>query len=292
MTVFPFNIKSFGFSLENAYSLSQASKVVYTNCGSGSKPGSLEKIVESWGFDSGRLRCFDAGGTQAFIVGDDQKIILAFRGTEPDKLEDWATDFKIRMTSGPGGDVHRGFARALNFIWGDVEDAVEELRDNRQTLWITGHSLGAALATLATASLKFRENPVIVNGLYTFGQPRLGSERFADNFNTVFKSRAFRFVNNNDLVSRVPPSSFGYSHVGQLRYFDTQGQLHADTQLTWWDHFWDRLEGQLESYLHLTLFDGIKDHSMENYVQLMNNLFNQHCIGGDADECPDILPQS
>lgn len=261
---FPFNSKAFGFSLENALSLAAAAKAAYTN-----DISVLKKTVETWGFDFNRLRWFDQGNTQAFLVADDEKMILAFRGTEPNVLGDWAADARIRMTPGPGGDVHRGFLAALHRIWADVEDAVEELRDKRQTFWVTGHSLGAALATLAVASFRFRETPVPVNGLYTFGQPRAGSEMFAEHFNAAFKKRTFRFVNNNDVVTRVPPSAFGYSHVGILKYFDNNGELHTDSELTWWDRFWDRIGGKLESYLHLKPGDGIRDHSMDDYRRLL-----------------------
>lgn len=265
---FPFNIKSFGFCLNNAYSLAKVAKAVYMDFGDRG-PGSLATKINSWGFDPSRSRFFDRTGTQALLVGDDEKLILAFRGTEPDRLEDWVADANIRMTASPAGDVHRGFHRALQYVWNDVEDAIEELRDQRQTLWVTGHSLGAALGTLAVASMKFRETPVVVNGLYTFGQPRVGCEKFADRFNAVFKGRAFRIVNNNDVVSRVPLSALGYSHVGNLRYFDINGNLNADTDLSWWDRFWDRLGGEIENYRNQRLFDGIDDHSMSAYLGLL-----------------------
>lgn len=288
---FPFNPKAFGFSVENAYALAQAAALAYDVCNPSSGP--VRDKLTGWGFDPGRLRCFDRLGTQAFLACDDEKIILAFRGTEPDRLEDWVADARIRKTAGPFGDVHRGFFWALTNIMADVEDALEEFRDPKrpQTLWVTGHSLGAALATLATASLKFREQPVVVNGLYTFGKPRAGSEKFAEKFNSVLKSRTFRFVNNNDLVTRVPPSVMDYSHVGQMRYFDRNGALHADQSLSWWDRFWDRMGGRLDNYLDLNLFDGIADHSMGDYLKLTRRAYDARPIasgvqngdGTDAD---------
>jgi len=264
---FPFNTSAFGFSSTNALSLARVAQVVYK------KNAAITKQVVAWGFEASRYRFIDRDGTQTCLIADDEKIILAFRGTEPTVLRDWATDAKIRKTQGPGGDVHRGFARALGVVLPEVEDAIEALRIKQQTLWITGHSLGGALAALAAASLRFRERPIGVNGVYTFGQPRTGSQAFADHYNAALKSKTFRLVNNNDVVTRVAPSRFDYGHVGTLRYFDHNGQLHLDSDLSWWDRFWDRAKGRLEGFLDHNLADGIHDHSMNGYLSLIE----KHC---------------
>jgi triacylglycerol lipase len=86
--------------------------------------------------------------------------------------------------------------------------------------------LGAALATLAVATCGEEAKPV--HGLYTFGQPRVGGKSFARNFDLNFKSRAFRFVNNNDVVTRVPTRAMGYRHVGQVLVFDSSGKIQTD----------------------------------------------------------------
>lgn len=85
--------------------------------------------------------------------------------------------------------------------------------------------MGAALATLAAAYLRDagrhpddpKDKPV--NGLYTFGCPRAGNRDFERAFNQDSGARAFRFVNNNDIVTRVPPRELDYSHVGKFLYF-------------------------------------------------------------------------
>ena len=267
--LFLFNTSAFGFSNMNALSLARLAQVVYK------KNAAISKRVVAWGFQTERYKFIDREGTQACIVADEMKILLAFRGTEPTVLRDWATDAKIRKVPGPCGDVHRGFARALGAVLPEIEDTIEDWRGNRQTLWITGHSLGGALAVLAAASFRFREQPIGVNGVYTFGQPRTGSEQFADRYNAALKSKTFRLVNNNDVVTRVPPSKFDYGHVGTLRYFDHNGVLHLDSDLSWWDRFWDRAKGRLEGFLDRNLLDGIHDHNMDNYLLLIE----RHCKG-------------
>jgi len=272
MNVSDFKHKSFGYCKENALFLAQCARVVYDDL---SSEGNVRRQVGEWGCDMDRFRIFDRGDTQAFLIADDHKLIICFRGTEPAIIQDWVSDAKIRKTHGAGGDVHRGFSQALHDVWADVEDTIDDERNRMvranlrpQLIWITGHSLGAALATLAAANLHFSDSPTRVTGLYTFGQPRTGSERWADHFNASLGRRTFRFVNNNDIVPRVPPSALDYGHVGSLRYFTRDGELRRDPELTWWSRFWDRLEGRLEDFLDDPL-DGVTDHDMSNYVQLI-----------------------
>jgi len=77
----------------------------------------------------------------------------------------------------------------------------------------TGHSLGAAMATIAIATYEL-ERPEDGAYLFTFGSPRTGNPKLADWFQKTFADRAFRFVHNQDLVPKVPPANFGFKHIG------------------------------------------------------------------------------
>jgi len=112
-----------------------------------------------------------------------------------------------------------------------------------------------------------QKDNIYVNGLYTFGQPRVGDVDFATQFNLRYKQRTFRIVNNNDVVTRVPMRTMGFSHVGTHFYFDHDGKLYDDSKLSWWFKFTDRIQGRLEDFGQLGL-DGINDHSMETYFEL------------------------
>lgn len=151
---------------------------------------------------------FPLEDTQAYTLGGHSMIITSFRGTEPVKLRDWLSDATTPPWPGPGGKgyIHYGFGEALESVWPQVRAAVDAFRDNRQTVWFTGHSLGGALAMPAGARLHFEEPHMTANGVYTFGQPRTCDRQLSKEFNTAFSDRMYRFVNNNDIVPQLPRS--------------------------------------------------------------------------------------
>jgi hypothetical protein len=146
---------------------------------------------------------------------------VAFRGTQSDNLSNPVTDMKAWRTRWPGpGRVHAGFAAAYcGKSPGHGRSLREQVADwlakvAPQELVLTGHSLGAALATLCAADHAQAR-------LVTIGSPRVGDRAFAD----TFKGReAARYVNCADVVTTVPPE-LGYRHVGELRYIDHSGMM-------------------------------------------------------------------
>ena len=157
--------------------------------------------------------------------------------------------------------MHKGFYDALDTVWADVLKTIAKFQDNAQSLWFTGHSLGAALSCLAAARLLLEERHPL-NGLYTFGQPRTGDPVFANRFDTEFGDKTFRFVNNRDIVTRMVPRELFYAHVGRMIFFNKKGELHTD------EHFWNKF--LLEVEVGIETFEDppalIKDHSMDLYV--------------------------
>lgn len=262
MSSFSFEPDASGRSLRNAFALGQIARLVYEPA------DKVLKALEDDGF--AQRRFFDRNETQGVVAASDSMVLVAFRGTEPDKMQDIAADAKVRMVAGPAGEVHRGFAAALDEVW-DNDDAeqsvlktVLEFRTANQPILITGHSLGAALATLAAARLKL-ENNTDVAGLYTYGCPRVGDKTFAAAFDNAMKALAFRFVNNNDVVTRIPVPLrlLPYSHVGQLQYFNVKGVLRDG--ISWWQRSIDRIKGIFQDVGKKGL-DGVKDHNMDHYV--------------------------
>lgn len=246
-----FESRTANFHPGNAYTLGKAAALSYKS------EAAVRAKLKLWGLPN--CQFIDLGETQAFVAGNDEIVIVAFRGTEPSQLRDWVTDAQAALTAGAAGRVHRGFHRALDNAWREVRGAITAIQNKGQSLWFTGHSLGAALATLAVASLRL-ESDKAVHGLYTFGQPRVGDREFELRFNMDFKAQCFRFVNNNDIVTRVPLRVMGYSHVGTFLYFDAKGQVSADRGH--WFRFLDGVEGRIADLGKLGP-DDAKDHSME-----------------------------
>ena len=255
-TDFPFESNATAYSLTNAYWLAQAANIAYQ------EKGAIQQGVAKLGLEN--FEFLSKGDTEGYVTANENIIVVAFRGTEPSHLQDLLADARVDKVQGPLGEVHRGFLHAFELVKDDMFNAIQRLRDKThpQSLWCTGHSLGAALAVVAVAQLLV--DGQTVNGLYTFGQPRVGNDAFAAEFHRRFPGRHFRFVNNNDTVTRVPPRDFGYDHTGELRYIDTAG--HIQTDISFWNQFLDRVKGRMEDFLRPGT-DGLKDHSMRLYAQ-------------------------
>ena len=252
------------FDLANALASAKASQVAYQR-----KADVLQTLAD-WGFPQAKF--FSRKGTQGFVAGRDDLVLVAFRGTEPKKLQDWMADARIKRVPGKGGGhVHRGFKGALELVSNDMSTAVRQFRDRDQPVFVTGHSLGAALAGLAVAASKTEH--IDIAGLYTFGMPRVGNKSFARKFRENYGSRSFRVVNNNDTVTRVPPRSFGYKHVGVVKYLNDKGRLESGA--TPWKRFLVRVKGQVKGRIDDFLNpgpDGLKDHGIGAYVEILERL--------------------
>lgn len=259
-TGIPFDANATAYSLNNAYWLAQAANIAYQ------EKNTIQPAVAKLGLENFEFLSKD--DTEGFIAANEKIIVVAFRGTEATHIRDLLADARLHKVQGPLGKVHRGFLHAFELVKDDAFNAIQRLRDksNPQSVWFTGHSLGAALAVVAFAHLLVDRQTV--NGLYNFGQPRVGNDAFADEFQRRFHGQHFRFVNNNDSVTHVPPRAFGYSHTGELRYIDSSGEIQED--MGFWNRFLDRVTGRMEDFLEPGT-DGLKDHSMSLYVQHIEN---------------------
>lgn len=223
----PFDPGAKGFSPANAWWLCEAATLAYSEEGAVREVfGSRTPLREFRPFSTA------GGGTQCFVAWNQEFAIVAFRGTEistrrgarrdfSEIHRDILTDADIRPSVfGEGSHVHRGFAKQFERVWeGEgLRDFVTSLPS--RTVWYTGHSLGAALATLAAAQ------GGRVDGLYTFGSPRVGDAAFAGTLERRLAGLGlehYRFVNGRDLVTTVPVTSFPplifFKHTGTRKQF-------------------------------------------------------------------------
>ena len=215
---FPFEISSTAFSLSNAWWLAEASTLVYA------EPAVVRPAFEKVGLTD--VSFFEAGSTQCFVAANNRFAIAAFRGSEVSEQKgkidfqalggDFLTDADFWLSDWDGGGkVHRGFQKALDAVWKDLYARLESIRGRGCSIWMAGHSLGAALATLAGG--RYEQTRAV----YTFGSPRVGNTLFSENY----KTPCYRIVHNRDLVTRIPPPLF-YRHVGEIQFIDGQGKLH------------------------------------------------------------------
>ena len=189
-------------------------------------------------------------GAQCHAFWNKEDFVLAFRGTEPDELSDVLADLNaIPRGAMTHGLVHSGFRGELDKVWHDV--ALQQHKHQEKKLYITGHSLGAAMATVCTSRM---EEYTEVVQLTTFGSPRVGTRKFVKNIATPH----MRFVNNNDIVTKVPLFIMGYKHHGVLQYINFYGNIR---KLTMWQAIKDKFRGYRSG-----LLDGAMDHGMDNYV--------------------------
>ena len=148
--------------------------------------------------------------TQGFVCRRDGATIVAFAGTDAGKIKTVLTDFETVPDDDSG--LHPGFRDALAAVWTQLQAAVPSLDGGR--LFVTGHSLGAALAVLAAFRLRVEAN-ITADAVYTFGLPRVGGTEFGAGYEPVLGTRTFRLVDGYDPVPAVPPTLLGFRHVGR-----------------------------------------------------------------------------
>jgi hypothetical protein len=246
----------------NAYWLGRAAELAYQD------EAGFRGAVAGWGV---QCRYVGVGDTQAHVAAGPDRMIVAFRGTETNP-GDIATDAKFKLVdwSGPG-KVHGGFLKAFDGApWKAVTDAMAALAQPGQTLWFAGHSLGGALAVLAALRWTLEGRKPAVAGVYTIGQPRVGDKAFTAALEGALGARLFRYVNNRDIVPRVPLRAMGYEHAGTILYFDGTGLLHTDPAL--WFQLLDTAFVEL-SQAKASLKETVGDHSAVEYVERLRRAF-------------------
>lgn len=146
------------------------------------------------------------------------EIIFGFRGTNGADFKNWATNLDSTMIPYPGvagARIHSGFYEAYSDIKSQVHEAFKVLVAENPTarIFLTGHSLGGALAVVAAIDLKETFNPSNKMTLYTYGQPRVGDDDLSDHIFSLFnENNYFRVVNYDDTVPHNP--IYQFRHAG------------------------------------------------------------------------------
>jgi len=223
----PFAAQAGGYSAANALWLAELCRLVYRHDAEEESPPPQPTRVSFLTKAGLRQRSFFNSGetdTQAMLVEPAAAptfAVLAFRGTEQ-HIKDFLSDLEVgRPPLGSAAiDVHEGFKEAIDSVWPQIETELAKLTC---PIFYTGHSLGAALATLSAA----RRAPQAV---YTFGSPLVGNEAFVSSLRDV---RVYRVVDDTDAVTLVPPELLGYRHVGELQRLTAPSARFSLNPLVW-----------------------------------------------------------
>jgi triacylglycerol lipase len=218
----PFEPLDTGLNLRNAWWLGDAALLAY------STEAAVKDAFTKAAIPGDVAHFHGTHSTQAYIMSMPDAIVLAFRGTQVDdfwsSVLDFAVDAQFLPIPDSHGDlVHAGFLGALVEVW---PQAVAHLRAEQarkqRPLWITGHSLGAALAAIA-ANLCCDDPSLRLQGVYTFGSPRVGDAGFGARISVP----VFRFRNDSDIVPHLPLGLL-FRHVGRLQFIDGAGYFHPN----------------------------------------------------------------
>src|SRR5262245_19703226 len=245
-------------------------------------------------------RLFSVGNTQSYVATNDDHIVVAFRGTESpatiEGLKDWLLTDAAIMLIQPQGDIgtdfaaagvgarwHEGFMKALGSIWDPMFETVQaERKKNDRPVWITGHSLGGALALLA--AWRFKRKTVPTHQTYTFGGPMVGNAETAQAIDRELPDRVFRYVNDQDPVPKLPTLSLlanGYGHCQkEVALGLTAAGAAAVTAVEFFKDWAAKTnEGVLEGTLVDDIWQGLQArlgaHAMANDRSKVEDLFGK-----------------
>ena len=181
-------IKGMGF-LERSLLFARLSSISYKELEETSRK------AKTLGFPTSKF--YSKDGAQAYLFSNDNDLVIACRGTEPTQWADIKSDINaLPVRSETVSRVHKGFKDAVDELWPEIEI---DISNDKRNIWLCGHSLGAAMATIMTSRLWHNLDLKDPEELYTFGSPRVGWSGYVKDAGFVHH----RWRNNNDIVTTV-----------------------------------------------------------------------------------------
>ncbi len=272
------------YSDRTAHLMAQLSGLAYLHLETPEGRANLEAAIEPSGFrlinaywhDPDNQQAFSSDyrdlGTQAYLVEHDELAVLVFRGSTD--VTDWKTNFNLRKIKVDVGEfggkdefvkVHRGFYEAFAQRRPMMQDDIDQIKTSTpdKPIYITGHSLGGALAQIATAAFTSDQ----IAACYTFGSPRAGGRHF-DRF---VKPPHYRITNGKDIVPFTPFFVLGYDHTGDSRHIGGNPARLFRRARSVLKHTWLFPLAAI-SFIFRTQFIGVRDHSIDRYAELLEQL--------------------
>lgn len=232
-----FNGTLTGFALANARSLMWFAQLAYEVDNTGANAAAaakVDRIRSRWQFDP--VTQFRGHNVEIGSIYDTtgvfgertDAVVMSFAGTDLGVWETVATDADFKADA---EDIHSGFHKAANAVMDKIDAAIDLSQQRQKPLFITGHSLGAAIAIIAAKHASERGHSP--RAIYGYGTPRVGGTTFHSQYDNLLGGVTYRSVNGRDLVARVPMRFLGYRHVGHVLQVPTgakfaSGALSAD----------------------------------------------------------------
>ena len=240
-----------GFSwIQKSLIFAELSQLAYA------QPEVVEVIFKAAGLD--QCVFIENDGAEAYVLGNQFDCLIICRGTQPTQWNDVKADANAWTVAVDVGRVNSGFHEEVNQLWPLLE---QQIQQNQRPLWFSGHSMGGAMAAVCAVRCKLSAIPSNPYAIFSYGAPRVGNRPYTK----VLSVKHYRWVNNNDIVPRIPPRWFGYRHMGQEIYLNRHGKI---SYLRSWLRVRDRVLG-LFSALRLRRLDYFSDHSMDEYISLI-----------------------
>lgn len=220
----------------------------------------IQMLIPDLGYDEVDYFEDTATSTEGFVCSNSDEIVVVFRGSQ--QATDWyGTNFRCAFLDTSYGKVHTGFWDAYMSVQNQIIGLLVKHRAPYKALYVTGHSLGAALATVASMDL-------VPDATYTFGSPRVLHRSAAATYKSL-EIQTFRVAIAGDMVTRVPKPLMGYRHVGELVYFSRKGLRKCCT--TKWGRFKDAVADIWDEFKDGTLLQW-EDHKVSLYTLYISRM--------------------
>lgn len=199
----------------------------------------------------------------AFICYKNKETVIVCKGSTVTSVANAITNINSwpSKSSLEHGYLHSGFLRSANTVYNNILFIINTINTlNCGNIICIGHSSGGAVATILA-------NRLDAEAIYSFGSPRVGTNKFVEQL-TSKKIKHYRLVNNNDFITNLPFRFLGYRHYKKPYYLDFYGNVK---KATLFQRITDIFRGSSRSIQKRELYSGIFDHSINLYYKKLIN---------------------